>query len=40
VDITIEEAFKLIMSLGLVVPDKEMKGLLQDNSVAESPLGS
>jgi uncharacterized membrane protein len=33
-DISIEEAFKLIMSIGVVVPEKEMQELLQDRAVA------
>ena len=35
-DITIEEAFKLIMSIGVVVPDKQMKELLKNKTVAQS----
>ena len=34
-DITVEEAFKLIISIGVVMPDKEMKELLQDKNVAQ-----
>jgi uncharacterized membrane protein len=36
VDLSIEEAFKMIMSIGVVVPDKDIKGLLIDNNVAQS----
>lgn len=34
-DISVEEAFKLIISIGVVMPDKEMKELLQDKNVAQ-----
>ena len=39
-DISIEEAFKLIMSIGVVVPDKSINELLRDNNVAQSTPGS
>ena len=34
-DISVEEAFKLIISIGVIMPDKEMKELLQDKNVAQ-----
>ena len=34
-DISVEEAFKLIISIGVVMPDKEMKEVLQDKNVAQ-----
>ena len=39
-DISIEEAFKLIMSIGVVVPDKSINELLRGNNVAQSTPGS
>jgi uncharacterized membrane protein len=39
-DISIEEAFKMIMSIGVVVPVAELKEVLQDKNVAQSPHGS
>jgi len=39
-DISIEEAFKLIMSIGVVVPDKSINELIVDNNVAHSTPGS
>lgn len=39
-NISVEEAFKLIMSIGVVVPDYTIKELLQDKNVAQSPHDS
>ncbi len=36
VDLSIEEAFKMVMSIGVVVPEKNIKGLMKDNNVANS----
>ena len=35
-NLSIEEAFKMIMSIGVVVPEKDIKGLIIDNKVANS----
>ena len=40
VELSIEEAFKMIMSIGVVVPEKDIKGLLKENNVANSAPGS
>lgn len=39
-DISIEEAFKLIMSIGVVIPDAPIRETLRDNPVARSTSGS
>lgn len=39
-DISVEEAFKLIMSIGVVLPDGTMKELLTEKAVAQTGPGS
>jgi uncharacterized membrane protein len=39
-NMTIEEAFKMIMSIGVILPEKEMQAVLQENGVAKTPSGS
>lgn len=39
-DLSVEEAFKLIMSIGVVVPNGTIHESVRDNPVAQSPAGS
>lgn len=39
-DITVEEAFKMIMSIGVILPENEMKAVLKENGVAKTPSAS
>lgn len=39
-DISVEEAFKLIMSMGVITPDKPIKELLREKKVAQNTSGS
>ncbi len=39
-DITVEEAFKMIMSIGVILPENEMRAILKENRVAKTPSAS
>ena len=39
-NISIEEAFKMIMSIGVILPEKDMRALLTENGVAKTPSDS
>ncbi len=39
-DITVEEAFKMIMSIGVILPENEMRAILKENRVAKPPSAS